>query len=126
MPCAWRSFARRCSSTSCVRQYGHQSADRLNTSIAPLGPSTDASDRAAPAWSVAEKSGTRTPGLRPEAVDVDGRLCGSRAGRRQRQQRDDSQMPDDVGEGLKRRARRRVMPLSYRDGAATIDGATQP
>ena len=39
-PLAVMSFSVRCSSTSCVRQYGHQSAERKNTSIVPFGPAT--------------------------------------------------------------------------------------
>ena len=41
-PCLRSSSRRLCSSTSCVRQNGHQSAERKNTSIAPRGPMTDA------------------------------------------------------------------------------------
>jgi len=41
MPFFPSSSMRLCSSTSCVRQNGHQSAERRKTSIAPLGPTID-------------------------------------------------------------------------------------
>ncbi|MXY25669.1 MAG: DUF3891 family protein [Acidobacteria bacterium] len=64
-PLSWRSSYRLCSSTSCVLQYGHQSAERLNTSISPPGPINDRRSRAAPFWSTSEKDGTTSPTCGP-------------------------------------------------------------
>src|SRR5712691_2100 len=55
------SANRPCSSTSCVLQYGHQSADRKNTSTTPLGPITDWSVRGWPVWSGRLNAGTAAP-----------------------------------------------------------------
>ena len=60
-PCLRSSSRRLCSSTSCVRQNGHQSAERKNTSIAPRGPMTDCRLRMRPVWSLRLKSGTCCP-----------------------------------------------------------------
>jgi len=38
-------------------QYGHQSAERKKTTIAPFGPSDEARVCVLPSWSVPEKSG---------------------------------------------------------------------
>src|SRR5262249_30921052 len=65
MPCRFNESSRPCSSTSCVLQYGHQSADRKNTSIRPREPSNDVSVRERPCWSVKVKSGTRAPTCGP-------------------------------------------------------------
>src|ERR1019366_6581626 len=46
------------SSTSWVLQNGHQSAERKNTSMAPLGPMMDFRVWVRPTWSGAAKSGT--------------------------------------------------------------------
>src|SRR5271157_3491956 len=49
------------SSTNWILQNGHQSAERKNTSMAPLGPMMDLRVWFRPSWSGAEKAGTCWP-----------------------------------------------------------------
>src|ERR1035437_10309724 len=56
------------SSTSWVLQNGHQSAERKNTSMAPLGPMMDFRVWVRPAWSGAAKSGTPSPTAGPVLI----------------------------------------------------------
>jgi len=57
-------------------QYGHQSAERLKTSINPFGPESDASVCALPNWSMPDNGGTVVPTCGPTfAVTIGAADC---------------------------------------------------
>src|SRR5438094_9489767 len=64
-PLARSAAAWPCSSTSCVLQYGHESAERKKTSMAPFGPMMDCRVHIFPVWSLSMKSGTCSPTCGP-------------------------------------------------------------
>ena len=81
-PRARSSSRRPCSSTSCALQYGHQSAERWNSKIAPFGPKTESSVRSRPFWSDKLKVGTCSPTCGPSSATLMGVLdCIAREGR---------------------------------------------
>src|SRR6266851_5162419 len=73
IPCASNRCFAPCSCTSCALQYGHQSAERKNSTTVPFGLFRLSLDISRPNWSWAVKDGIFRPTFEPERGETKSR-----------------------------------------------------